>query len=72
MLADLDRELATGGTRLVLAELKDAVRRKIERYELVDTLDSSRYFPTVRAAVEAYRAETGVSWEPGPGPYRLG
>ena len=72
MLADLDRELATGGTRLVLAELKDVVRQKIERYELVDALDPSRSFPTVRAAVEAYQAETGVSWEPGPGPYRLG
>ena len=70
MLADLDRELAEGGTRLVLAELKDVVRQKIERYELVDALDPSRYFPTVRAAVEAYRAETGASWEPGPGPYR--
>jgi high affinity sulfate transporter 1 len=72
MLADLDRELAAGGTRLVLAELKDVVRQKIERYELVDALDPSRSFPTVRAAVEAYQAETGVSWEPGPGPYRLG
>ena len=70
MLADLDRELAEGGTRLVFAELKDVVRQKIERYELVDALDPSRYFPTVRAAVEAYRAETGASWEPGPGPYR--
>jgi MFS superfamily sulfate permease-like transporter len=70
MLADLDRELAEGGTRLVFAELKDVVRQKIERYELVDALDPSRYFPTVRAAVEAYQAETGASWEPGPGPYR--
>jgi MFS superfamily sulfate permease-like transporter len=70
MLADLDRELAEGGTRLVFAELKDVVRQKIERYELVHGLDPSRYFPTVRAAVEAYRAETGASWEPGPGPYR--
>jgi high affinity sulfate transporter 1 len=71
MLADLDRELSEAGTRLVFAELKDAVREKIERYELVDVLDQDRYQPTVRAAVEAYQAETGVSWVPGPGPYRL-
>jgi MFS superfamily sulfate permease-like transporter len=71
MLAELDQELAEAGTRLVLAELKDAVRHKIERYELVDALDPSRYYPTVRAAVEAYQAETGVTWVPGPGPYRL-
>jgi hypothetical protein len=25
----------------------------------------------VRAAVEAYQAETGASWVPGPGPYRM-
>jgi high affinity sulfate transporter 1 len=71
MLVDLDRELAAGGTRLVFAELKDAVRHKIERYELVDSLDADRYQPTVRAAVEAYAEETGTAWQPGPGPYRL-
>jgi high affinity sulfate transporter 1 len=71
MLVDLDRELAAGGTRLVFAELKDAVRHKIERYELVDSLDADRYQPTVRAAVEAYAQETGTAWQPGPGPYRL-
>ena len=71
ILADLDRELTEAGTRLVFAELKDAVREKIERYELVDALDPSRFHPSVRAAVEAYQAETGVTWVPGPGPYRL-
>ena len=71
MLADLDRELSEGGTRLVFAELKDAVRSKIERYELIDTLDPGRYYPTVRAAVESYATDTGTAWVPGPGPYRL-
>jgi hypothetical protein len=47
------------------------VRHKIERYELVDALDPGRYHSTVRAAVEAYQAETGTGWVPGPGPYRL-
>jgi high affinity sulfate transporter 1 len=71
MLADLEGELAGAGTRLVFAELKDAVREKIERYELVEVLGPGRYHPTVRAAVEAYQAETGATWVPGPGPYRL-
>jgi MFS superfamily sulfate permease-like transporter len=71
MLADLEQELTATGTRLVFAELKDAVREKIERYELVDALGDDRYYPTVRAAVEAYQAETGLGWVPGPGPYRL-
>ena len=71
MLVDLDRELTAAGTRLVFAELQDAVRHKIEHYELMDALDADRYHPTVRAAVTAYRAETGEDWVPGPGPYRL-
>ena len=71
MLAELDRELADAGTRLMFAELKDAVRQKIERYELANTLDPGRYHATVRAAVEAYQAETGERWTPGPSPYRL-
>jgi MFS superfamily sulfate permease-like transporter len=72
MLADLEQELAEGGIRLVLAELKDAVREKIERYELVGALPPDRYYPSVRAAVEAYQAETGVTWVAGPSPYRVG
>ncbi|MBO0846948.1 MAG: SulP family inorganic anion transporter, partial [Nocardioides sp.] len=71
MLTDLEHELTEGGTRLVFAELKDAVRARIEGYELVDAVDPGRYYPTVRAAVEAYQAETGVAWVPGPGPYRV-
>jgi MFS superfamily sulfate permease-like transporter len=71
MLVDLDRELAEHDTRLVFAELKDAVRHKIERYELIDAVDPGRYHPSVRAAVEAYEAETGTLWVPGPGAYRL-
>jgi high affinity sulfate transporter 1 len=71
MLADLEEELAEGGTRLVLAELKDAVREKIERYELMGALPADRYYPSVRAAVEAYQAETGTTWVAGPSPYRV-
>jgi MFS superfamily sulfate permease-like transporter len=71
VLADLERELAEAGILLVFAELKDAVRHKIERYELVDGLDGQRFHPTVRAAVEAYQVATGTAWVPGPGPYRL-
>ena len=55
----------------MFAELKDAVRHKIERYELIDAVDPGRYHPSVRAAVEAYEAETGTLWVPGPGAYRL-
>ena len=39
MLADLDEELNANGTSLVFAELKDPVREKLERYELIGPLD---------------------------------
>jgi high affinity sulfate transporter 1 len=62
MLEDLDEDLNERGIALVLAELKDPVRRKIERYKLTRTIDSAHFFPTLDAAVAAYRAETGVDW----------
>jgi MFS superfamily sulfate permease-like transporter len=62
MLEDLDRELNEHGISLVLAEIKDPVRRKIERYELTDTIDPRHFFATVGAAIEAYRGATGAEW----------
>ena len=64
MLADLDKELNLSGTSLVFAELKDPVRAKLERYELIGPLDPDHFFPTLDAAIEAYRQQTGVDWEP--------
>ena len=57
MLADLDEELNAAGTSLVFAELKDPVRAKLERYELIGPLDPDHFFPTLDAAVEAFRGE---------------
>src|SRR6185437_294974 len=62
VLEDLDEELNARGISLVFAELKDPVRRKIERYGLTRTIDPSHFFPTVGAAVKAFRAETGADW----------
>jgi len=47
---------------LVFAEMKDPVRRKIDRYQLTRTIDPAHFFPTLDGAVAAYRAETGVDW----------
>jgi high affinity sulfate transporter 1 len=63
MLEDLDEAINAKGVSLVFAELKDPVRRKIERYELTRTIDSSHFFPTLSAAIEAFRRETGAEWE---------
>ena len=63
MLKDLDEELNAEGTSLVFAELKDPVRHKLERYELVGPLDPAHFFPTLEAAVDAFREQTGADWE---------
>jgi high affinity sulfate transporter 1 len=62
MLAELDEELNAKGTSLVFAELKDPVRAKLERYELIGPLDPDHFFPTLDAAVEAFREKTGANW----------
>ena len=63
MLEDLDQRINAAGVSLVFAEMKDPVRRKIERYELTRTIDPNHFFPTVAAAVDAYRRETGLESE---------
>jgi MFS superfamily sulfate permease-like transporter len=54
MLADLDEELNAAGTFLVFAELKDPVRAKLERYELIGPLDPGHFFPTIDVAVDEF------------------
>jgi high affinity sulfate transporter 1 len=64
MLADLTPALDRAGTRLVLAELKDPVRAKLRAFGLEDVLTDDRFFPTIDAAVDEYRRQTGASWVP--------
>jgi high affinity sulfate transporter 1 len=62
MLEELDAALDAQGTSLVFAELKDPVRRKIERYGLDHSFEPAHFFPTIEAAVAAYRQETQADW----------
>ena len=62
MLEDLDEALNSKGISLVFAEMKDPVRRKIERYELTRTIDPEHFFPTLGAAIAAFRSRTGADW----------
>jgi high affinity sulfate transporter 1 len=55
MLEDLDEDLNARGISLVFAEMKDPVRRKINRYGLTRTIDPAHFFPTIEAAIEAFR-----------------
>jgi high affinity sulfate transporter 1 len=62
VLEDLDEELNRDGISLVFAELKDPVRRKIERYGITRTIDTRHFYPTIETAVAAFRAETHAEW----------
>jgi high affinity sulfate transporter 1 len=55
MLGDLDEYLNARGISLVFAELKDPVRRKLDRYKLTGPIDPAHFFPTIEDAVAAYR-----------------
>jgi MFS superfamily sulfate permease-like transporter len=67
MLEDLDEAMNARGISLVFAEMKDPVRRKIERYELTRTINPDHFFPTLEDAVRAFQRETGAQWQPGDG-----
>ena len=62
VLEDLDQTLNAQGISLVFAELKDPVRRKIERYGLTRTINPDHFFPTIETAIAAYQDQTGAQW----------
>jgi MFS superfamily sulfate permease-like transporter len=62
VLEELDEALNAQGISLVFAELKDPVRRKIERYGLTRTINPRHFFPTIETAVAAFRELTGAEW----------
>jgi MFS superfamily sulfate permease-like transporter len=66
MLTELEHDLNGRGVNLVFAEMKDPVRRKVDRYDLTSKIDPANFFPTLKSATEAYRAATGVEWAAPP------
>jgi hypothetical protein len=54
VLFDLDRLLDERGQTLLFAELKDPVRRKVDRYGLTREIEPRHFFPTVEAAADAW------------------
>src|SRR6202012_1617081 len=47
-------ELDAEGIALVFAEVKDPVKRKLERFGVLETIDLERFYPTIEAAVAAF------------------
>jgi high affinity sulfate transporter 1 len=61
-LRELVEDLDADGTKLVFAEMKDPVRRRIDEYELDVTITDDHFFPTLTQAINAFQAETGAAW----------
>jgi MFS superfamily sulfate permease-like transporter len=61
-LLELHQALQGRGQNLVLAELKDPVRRRLDGYGLIRQIGPERFFPTLDSAVDAFRRETGAQW----------
>ncbi len=64
MLEDLDVALVKRGHTLVFAEMKSGTRHKLTQFGLDNALPADRFFPTLDAAVDAYRNVSGEDWQP--------
>jgi high affinity sulfate transporter 1 len=63
MLIELKRELDELHIDLQFAEMKDPVKDKLERFQLLPILGANVFLPTIGAAVDRYLEETKVDWE---------
>jgi len=63
MLASLDKELNAKHISLVFTGMKDPVKQKLERYELVGTINPKHFFPTMESAILAFQKKTGAKWQ---------
>jgi len=64
MLAELDQALRVAQIELHFAEMKDPVKDKLKRFELLERLGTDIFHPTLGAAVDAYLAKHDVDWKP--------
>jgi high affinity sulfate transporter 1 len=64
MLVELEQTLREAGIELRFAELKDPVKDKLRRFELLERFGATSFYPTVGAAVDAYLEEHAVDWKP--------
>jgi high affinity sulfate transporter 1 len=67
VLRDLCESLAERGVTLVVAELKDPVRRLLDRYGLTAVIGPAHFYPTVEAAVAGYPGEPAIDRSQGAG-----
>ncbi|HSC85264.1 MAG TPA: SulP family inorganic anion transporter, partial [Pseudomonas sp.] len=64
MLVELEQVLREASIELRFAEMKDPVKDKLQRLEVLACIGSEVFQPTVGAAVDVYLEEHGVDWTP--------
>ncbi|PTQ68192.1 SulP family inorganic anion transporter [Pseudomonas sp. GV071] len=64
MLIELGQGLRDVGIELRFAEMKDPVKDKLQRLEVLKQIGSDIFQPTVGAAVDSYLQDHGVDWTP--------
>ena len=64
MLSELESSLAQSGIELRFAEMKDPVKDKLRRFELMGQLGEGSFYPTLGAAIDAYLSEHEVDFDP--------
>jgi high affinity sulfate transporter 1 len=64
MLAELEHTLTESGIELRFAEMKDPVKDKLRRFELIERFGAANFYPTIGTAVDAYLKEHAVDWKP--------
>jgi high affinity sulfate transporter 1 len=64
VLAELEQALRASGVELRFAEMKDPVKDKLRRFELLERFGATSFYPTLGAAVDAYLDEHSVDWKP--------
>ena len=64
MLAELKNTLDAIGIELHFAEMKDPVKDKLKRFELLQILGTDIFHPTIGAAVDDYLGKYKIEWRP--------
>jgi len=64
MLAELEQTLRASRIELRFAEMKDPVKDKLKRFELLERFGAANFHPTMGGAVDAYLEEHSVDWKP--------
>ena len=63
-ITELFTTLRAAQIELQFAEMKDPVKDKLKRFEVLDLLGPDIFHPTIGAAVEDYLEQYAVDWKP--------